>query len=141
MRQLSEVDRYSVQGAKVEHTELQFEIMEDIACGVPLTKVLEKLVKLVEGQIPGAACSVHLLDEDGLHLCLALAPNLPEAYNQKLARFPIGPRVGSCGTAAFRGECVLVADAREDELWADYRELALKFGVIDQSLLYLLGRG
>ena len=113
----------------MEHTELQFEIMEDIACGVPLTKVLEKLVKLVEGQIPGAACSVHLLDEDGLHLCLALAPNLPEAYNQKLARFPIGPRVGSCGTAAFRGECVLVADAREDELWADYRELALKFGV------------
>lgn len=113
----------------MEQTELQFEIMEDIACGAPLAQVLEKLVSLVESQIPGAACSIHLLNQDTQELLLALAPNLPATYNQALEKLSIGPRVGCCGTAAFCGEPVMVADAREHELWSDYRELALLHNV------------
>ena len=37
----------------------------------------------------------------------------------------IGPGVGSCGTAAYRGEQVIVSDIASDPLWADYREAAL----------------
>jgi PAS domain-containing protein len=41
----------------------------------------------------------------------------------------IGPRVGSCGTAAYRKETVIVSNINTDPLWADYRELALAYGL------------
>jgi signal transduction histidine kinase len=41
----------------------------------------------------------------------------------------IGPTVGSCGTAAFRGEPVYVEDIASDPLWADYRELVEPYGL------------
>ena len=41
----------------------------------------------------------------------------------------IGPRQGSCGTAAFFGRPVYVTDIDTDPLWADYRELALAHGL------------
>ena len=37
----------------------------------------------------------------------------------------IGPRAGSCGTAAYRAQPVVVSDIATDPLWADYRALAL----------------
>jgi len=42
---------------------------------------------------------------------------------------PIGPRAGSCGTAAFCREPVIVEDIGTDPLWADYRSLALEHGL------------
>jgi diguanylate cyclase (GGDEF)-like protein len=41
----------------------------------------------------------------------------------------IGPVAGSCGTAAYRGEPVLVTDINHDPLWADYKHLAQKSGL------------
>ena len=38
---------------------------------------------------------------------------------------PIGPSAGSCGTAAYFGEQVIVEDIATDPLWVDYREAAL----------------
>jgi len=35
-----------------------------------------------------------------------------------------GPKAGSCGTAAFRKQLVIVADILQDSLWEDYRDLA-----------------
>ncbi|HET7867094.1 MAG TPA: EAL domain-containing protein, partial [Burkholderiaceae bacterium] len=40
-----------------------------------------------------------------------------------------GPSVGSCGTAVFRGEPVIVSDIQTDPLWADYRDLAASYGL------------
>jgi C4-dicarboxylate-specific signal transduction histidine kinase len=37
--------------------------------------------------------------------------------------------VGSCGTAAYRAEPVIVSDIATDPLWADYRDLALAHGL------------
>jgi PAS domain S-box-containing protein len=41
----------------------------------------------------------------------------------------IGPSMGSCGTAAHRGEPVMVCDIASDPLWADYRDVALAHGL------------
>src|SRR2546423_11478796 len=41
----------------------------------------------------------------------------------------IGPSVGSCGTAAYRKEQVIVSDIATDPLWANYRELAFAYGL------------
>ena len=39
------------------------------------------------------------------------------------------PCAGSCGTAAYRKEPVIVADIAQDPLWAEYRDLALPHGL------------
>jgi diguanylate cyclase (GGDEF)-like protein len=41
----------------------------------------------------------------------------------------IGPQTGSCGTAMFRRNIVIVSDIQTDPLWADYRDLALGYGL------------
>jgi len=41
---------------------------------------------------------------------------------------PIGPKAGSCGTAAYRKEPVIVNDIQTDPLWADYRYLVEPYG-------------
>ena len=61
---------------------------------------------------------------DGLRLRLGSGPRLPADYNAAIDGVAIGPTVGSCGTAAYRGETVIVSDIAIDPLWADYRALA-----------------
>src|SRR5882762_10350770 len=53
------------------------------------------------------------------------APNLPTTYTEAIDGAFIGPAVGSCGTAAYRAEQVIVSDIAVDPLWADFRDLAL----------------
>jgi diguanylate cyclase (GGDEF)-like protein len=51
------------------------------------------------------------------------------AYTEALRGAPIGPRAGSCGTAAFRREAVAVTDILVDPLWADYLGLQPVLGM------------
>src|SRR5262249_24562747 len=74
-------------------------------------------------------CSVKLLDQDRQTLHHGAAPSLPAAYNQAIDGAPIGPSAGSCGTAAFRAEMVVVSDIVTDPLWAKFRPLALPHGL------------
>jgi PAS domain S-box-containing protein len=62
---------------------------------------------------------------DGDRLRHGGAPSLPKAYTDAIDGVLIGPAVGSCGTAAYRGEQVIVEDIATDPLWADYRASAL----------------
>jgi PAS domain S-box-containing protein len=80
---------------------------------------------LEEQTASGMLASILLLAEDGLHLRHGAAPNLPDAYNRAIDGLAIGPKHGSCGTAAYRKEAVYVADIVNDPLWADYVELVL----------------
>ncbi|MEO7324840.1 MAG: EAL domain-containing protein [Dokdonella sp.] len=107
---------------------LQNEVLEAIARGQSLRTVADLLCTRVESNAPGVTCSILTVDQQGLMHPLA-GPSLPEAYSQALERVPTGPRSGSCGTAAWRGEAVEVTDIEHDPLWADYRELALPIGL------------
>lgn len=100
-----------------------------IATGRPLAEVLGALVGAVEEGCPGTIASVLSLDDDRRHLRHAAAPRLPEAYNRAVDGLEIGPAVGSCGTAAYRGERVVVGDIAHDPLWADYRDIAERHGL------------
>ena len=73
--------------------------------------------------------SILILDKQGKHLLHGAAPSLPQAYNDAIHGAAIGPAVGSCGTAAFRGETVVVTDIADDPLWVDYRDLAMAHGL------------
>lgn len=101
--------------------------LEMIAAGAPLRDVLTGIINLIESQSEGMLCSILLLGDDGLHVRHGAAPSLPEEYVKAIDGAPIGPRAGSCGTAMYRGEQVIVTDILRDPLWADYRALAQAF--------------
>src|SRR6266849_2451141 len=103
-------------------------ILEMIAHDAPLEEILEKLVRVVETQFTGLLCSVLLLDDDGQHVRHGAAPSLPEAYTKAIDGLCIGPRAGSCGTAMYRREPVVVTDILQDPLWESYRGVAEPYG-------------
>ncbi|EIM26559.1 histidine kinase,PAS domain-containing protein,Response regulator receiver domain protein,histidine kinase,GAF domain-containing protein [Microvirga lotononidis] len=105
-------------------------VLGQIAAGVPLTQVLEDLLRAVEAQASGQMLtSILFLSEDGRHLRHGAAPSLPVAYNEAIDGITIGEGVGSCGTAATRGSAVYVSDINTDPLWKDFRDLALDHGL------------
>ena len=87
------------------------------------------LLRLLEAQSPEMVCSVLLLDDDGVHLRHGAGPSLPDEYNRAIDGVTIGPNVGSCGTAAFRGESIIVEYIASDPLWANFKGLALSHGL------------
>ena len=57
------------------------------------------------------------------------APSLPDSYAKAIDGVRIGPKAGSCGTAAYRREAVIVDDIMTDPLWEDYKDLAVELGL------------
>ena len=104
-------------------------VEEMIAADAPLGDILATLVRMIEAQSPGMLCSVLLLSADGNHVEHGVAPNLPADYVKAIDGSPIGPKSGSCGTAMYRGERVIVTDIFTDPLWDDYRDLGKGIGV------------
>ncbi len=107
----------------------QVRILELIASGSPLRTTLDALLVFLEQDLPEMLCSILLLDDEGACLRHGSAPSLPDAYSKAIDGSRVGPRAGSCGTAAHRGEQVVVADIETDPLWTDYRELARPHGL------------
>jgi signal transduction histidine kinase len=103
-------------------------ILEMIARDAPLEETLENLVRVVETQFAGLLCSVLLLDDDGQHVRHGAAPSLPKAYTKAIDGLCIGPKAGSCGTAMYRRELVVVTDILRDPLWEPYRGIAEPYG-------------
>lgn len=108
----------------------QERITEMIATGAPLRAMLEELMRVVEGISPsGMVGSILMLDEHGRHLRHGAGPSLPDAYNAAIDGIEIGPEVGSCGTAAFHDKTVSVFDIANNPLWANFKDLALQYGL------------
>jgi GAF domain-containing protein len=120
----------------------QSRILQRLAANAPLSEILERLVLLIEAQSPGMLCSVLLLSEDGDHVRHGAAPSLPPEYVKAIDGSAIGPKHGSCGTAMYRGEPVVVTDILSDSLWEDYKDLAMANGLrACWSTPILSGRG
>ncbi|MDR6635467.1 diguanylate cyclase (GGDEF)-like protein [Phyllobacterium sp. 1468] len=107
---------------------IQNEILEAVASGDPLRDIADLLCRRIENLVPTIVCSVLTVDPDQKLHPLA-GPSLPDAYCEALDGIQAGPSVGSCGTAAYRGEAVIVSDIDSDPLWADFKALALPLGL------------
>ena len=94
-----------------------------VSRGDSLAEILDNLCRFVEAQAGGVLASISLLDGDRLRR--GAAPSLPKAFTDAINGAAIGPSAGSCGTAAYRGEPVIVEDIATDPLWSAYRDLAL----------------
>lgn len=110
------------------HEVLQDKVVGALLNEQPLENVLSLMCREIERIAPEVIVSILSVDPDGILHPLA-SPGLPAAYSQAIEGLSIGPLAGSCGTAAYRGEPVLVTDIEHDPLWADYRALAEQSGL------------
>ncbi|HEY4110498.1 MAG TPA: PAS domain S-box protein [Puia sp.] len=109
---------------------------------MPLRSLLNFFLKGIQKIFPGMYCCVLTLDEDGMSVRLLSAPGLPAIYAHAIDGLPIGPTAGSCGTAMYRKETVIVSDIATDPLWEENRALTLSFGLrACWSIPVINGRG
>ena len=113
----------------VSAAEAQVPVIELLSKGYPLPTILSELLLELERRHPEMLCSILLLDDQYRRLMHGAAPSLPQEYNEMVHGLEIGPKRGSCGTSAWLGKRVIVADIESDPLWADYRHIALQFGL------------
>ena len=104
-------------------------LLEMVAKGDPLGDILDAICRLVEKLCSGSLCSILLLDSSGKRLRQGAGPSIPKPYAEAIDGFVIGPSAGSCGTAAYRAQQVIVSDIATDPLWADFRDVALANGL------------
>ena len=95
--------------------------LERIATDASLEELLVCVVQYVEQGIPGSLCSLLLVNESGTGLRHGAAPSLPERYNRAVDGLKIGKGQGSCGTAAFLRQRVVVEDLEPHPYWKDFQ--------------------
>lgn len=105
----------------------QRKVFEILIRGGSLEHALKELLLPLEELVDGMLGSILLLDKEGKKFSKGAALNLPYAYLEGVLNEPIGPEAGSCGTAAFKKELVIVCDIENDPLWKNYKDLALSF--------------
>src|SRR2546426_3787626 len=100
-----------------------------IARGSGLASVLDALCRFGEEMSGNVLISILRVSADGKSLRHGAAPSLPKSYTEAIDGGLIGPRSGSCGTAAYRGERVIVSDITTDTLCDQYCHLASEHGL------------
>jgi len=106
--------------------EREKEVMEMIATGKPLQEILRTIALNYESICENTICSILLINKEGTQLLHGAGPSLPDSYNKSINGTLIGPEAGSCGTAAFKKQRIIVPDIANDPLWTNYRNLALQ---------------
>ena len=106
--------------------EFQSRVFEWIATGTPIGDVIDEIARFVEEELPRTTVSILRLDDNELYH--AGGPSLPEDFVAAIDGVEIGPDVGTCGAAAYRGQEVATEDIREDDRWDDFRAASDRAG-------------
>lgn len=106
------------------YTDFRNRVLELLSRDTPLPDVLYAIVTGIEAMHPEMLCSILQIDRKHRTLQEGAAPSLPSFYSQAIYGLPIGPAAGSCGTAAYTGERVVVEDIQTHPYWAPYKALA-----------------
>jgi PAS domain S-box-containing protein len=108
--------------------------LEMIADGASLSEILNDLCTAIDVHT-SATSLVFLMDRGGHQLLPIAGPHLPSAVTAAFTPWPIGPNMGSCGTAAFTKQRVIVSDISKDPRWPhDSRGKAARRLVLDHGL-------
>lgn len=114
-------ERIALQVQYTKELEQGNQILSMLTGGRALPEILEALCRFTEEMDPYVRASILLLDSEGKTLLQGAAPSLPADYNALMAEgLPVGPNVGSCGTAAYTGELAIAADIQQDPKWTPY---------------------
>lgn len=101
-------------------------MLQRIAAGMPLARVLEYVLQAVEAQSSvELRTAIALLDDTGMFLMQGAAPSMPAEFCAAVQRASIGPHIASWGTAAHTGNPVYISDIATHPDWEVWRDLAL----------------
>lgn len=87
------------------HTNMAYNTLEMLAEGKSLNEILVYLINIIKKEFNGSIPSVIKIRENKMYA--ASENDLPENFNETISGLEIGEGVGSCGTAAFRGERII----------------------------------
>ena len=103
--------------------------LEMMANGANLSEVLNDLCASIDAHSPPVTSMVCLMDPERKQLLPGAGPRVPAAFTSAITPWSIGPNRGSCGTAAFTKQRVIIPDISNDPRWPDEaREFALEHG-------------
>ena len=107
---------------------LESEVLRAIGTGGTLHQIFTLICCKVEELLPDARTVITRITPEG---CLGdgFSIRMPLAFMDSCKGIPIGPKSGTCGTAAFRRDLVVIEDTLTDPLWEDCRDLAITFGL------------
>lgn len=138
------------QGILVHFLKGQTRILEYVLSKKSLPDILSAIIEEFEKYLHLGYCSVYLLDEKTQTLKILTAPSVPLGFQEAVKEIKVGASVGSCGTAAYRKELVIVPDIQNSPLWLEYKDVAKQhnlaaawakpiFGGHDHRLLGVFG--
>ncbi|MBM6550411.1 EAL domain-containing protein [Marinomonas ostreistagni] len=110
------------------HQVIHSKVLSSIANDEPLEVIMETACQEASAIDQGLYPAVFKVDERN-HLRLLAAPKLPHSYKKTLNDIAIGEGVASSGTAAYRGEQVVVSNIGDDPLWQDYQHIMAPYGL------------
>ena len=100
-------------------------ILERWASGAPLAEVLNGVCNHIDGELPGAASAVLLLDESETQFRLAAGPRIPKTLGEAVDGLTIPATIPS---RIQSGRPVAVWDIRTESIFAPRRDAALTSG-------------
>lgn len=106
----------------------RLEVLKLAANDAPLERIFANLVECVEYCIPGSICTIALL-RDGRLYTASSGMAMPDAFLEEIEALAVGPKVGSCGAAAYRRSTMVSAEIASDPLWHDFRAAASRAGL------------
>ncbi|MDF2430441.1 MAG: hypothetical protein JWP44_72 [Mucilaginibacter sp.] len=87
-----------------------------------LSEMIGNYLSEIETLHPGMLCSIQ--ENRGNKLFNLAAPSLPKDYLEAVDGIDIGNNQGSCGTAAFLKQKIIVTDILNDIRWEDFKDIA-----------------
>lgn len=109
--------------------EHQKHVSEMIARGASLNDILAALVTFIEEFAAETIASIMFLNDDKHTMRFGFAAKLSQDYRNYTNGAPIGAKEGSCGTAMFLKQTVIVEDISTSPLWEGYADIALRNGL------------
>ena len=109
---------------------LEKKVLElNISLHYSLAQVTDELLWGIEAIYPEMYCSVLEVDQAQERVYHLAAPRLPVAYCDSINGALIGPKAGSCGTAAYHRKQVIITDIDHSPLWDNYKQFILPYGL------------
>lgn len=105
----------------------QQEIINLITSEQPLPFTLNRICELIEDMLDTPKGFSSILLKDNNRLKHVAAPSLDRKYCGLIDGLEIGPEVGSCGTAIYTRQRIIVEDIQNDPLWDAYKDIANSF--------------
>lgn len=113
--------------------------LKKLAKGDSLTEIFDTLTLGAEQNLEYGFASILLLDNSGTRLINGSTPSFSKSLRDGFNGMLIGPLEGSCGSAAYSKQLVIVEEISNDPRWAKFKDFAHSQGIKSSFSGPLLG--